>query len=86
LSEDGFKVVRVDCGIANIPLFRVDIPLSSESIQFGAKITRTELNNKVELRKILGLPCLPLGQHLGSRKIFKVLMICNNIDGISQTF
>ena len=41
-----------------------------------------ELNNKVELRKILGLLCLPLDQHLGSRKILKVLMICNNIDRI----
>ena len=82
LSKDGFKVVRVDCGIASIPLFRVDIPPSSESIQFGAKITRMELNDKVELRKILGLLCLSLGQHLGSRKILKVLMICNNIDRI----
>ena len=32
LSEDGFKVVGVDCGIASIPLFRVDILPSSESI------------------------------------------------------
>ena len=32
LSEDGFEVMRVDCGIASIFLFRIDIPLSSESI------------------------------------------------------
>ena len=35
LSEDGFevmRVMRVDCGIASIFLFRIDIPLSSESI------------------------------------------------------
>jgi len=32
LSEDGFEVVRVDCSIASIPLFRIDIPLSSESV------------------------------------------------------
>jgi len=32
LSEDGLKVVRVDCGIASIPLFRIDAPSSSESI------------------------------------------------------
>jgi len=32
LSEDGFEVVRVDCGMASISPFRIDIPLSSESI------------------------------------------------------
>ena len=32
LSEDWFEVVRVDYGIASIPPFRVDIPLSGESV------------------------------------------------------
>jgi len=58
LSKDGFEVVRVNCGIASIPLFRVDIPPSSESVWFGAKITRTKPDGKVELRKVLGPPCL----------------------------
>ena len=61
LSEDRFEVVRVDCDIASILLFRIDIPLSSESIQFGAKMTRIEPNDKVKLGKVLGLLCLPLG-------------------------
>jgi len=82
LSEDRLEVVRVDCSIASIPPFRIDIPLSSKSIWFGAKIIRTKPDNKVELRKVLGLPYLLLGQHLGSRKILKVFMIHNNIDGI----
>jgi len=82
LSENRFEVVRVDCSIASIPLFRIDVPLSSESVQFGAKTTRTEPNNKVELEKILGLSCLPLGQYLGSRKILKDFMIHNNVDEI----
>jgi len=86
LSENRFEVVRVDCGIASIPPFRVDILLSSKSIQFDAKMTRMEPDNKVELRKILRLLCLPLGQHLGSRKILKVFMIHNNVNGIGQTF
>ena len=50
--------MRVDCSIVSILLFRVDILLSSESIWFGAKITRMEPNNKIELRKILGPQCL----------------------------
>jgi len=61
LSEDWFEVVRVDCGIASIPSFRIDIPLSSESIQFSAKTIRIEPNDKVELRKVFGLLYLPLG-------------------------
>jgi len=86
LSEDGFEVVRVDCGVANIPLFRIDVPLSSESIQFCAKMTRVEPDDKVELGKVLRPLCLPPGQYLGSRKILKVLMIYKNVDGIGQTF
>jgi len=86
LNKDGFEVVRVDCGIASISPFRIDIPPSSESVWFSAKMTRTEPDNKVELEKVLGLLCLSLGQHLGSRKILKVFMICNNVDGIDQIF
>jgi len=26
LSKDGLEVVRVDCGVASIPPFRIDIP------------------------------------------------------------
>jgi len=82
LCKDGFKVVRIDCGVASIPPFRINIPLSSKSIQFGTKTTRTEPNDKVELREVLGPPHLPLGQYLSSRKVLKVFVICDNIDGI----
>jgi len=61
LSEDGFEVVRVDCGIASIFPFRIDIPLSSKSVQFGAKMTRAEPNDKVELEEVLRPLCLPPG-------------------------
>ena len=86
LSEDGLEVVRVDCGIASIPPFRIDVPSSSESIRFCAETTRTEPDDKVELGKVLGPPRLSPGQYLSSRKTLKVFMICNNIDGIGWTF
>ena len=86
LGEDRLEVVRVDCGVASIPLFRIDVPSSSESIQFCAETTRVEPDDKVELEEILGPPCLPPGQYLGSRKILKIFMICNNVDGIGRTF
>jgi len=53
LSEDWFEVMRVDYGIASILPFRIDILLSSESIWFGSKITRSEPDDKVELREVL---------------------------------
>ena len=86
LSKYGLEVVRVDCGIASIPPFRIDVPSSSESIRFCAEMTRAEPDGKIELGKVLGPPCLPLGQYLGSREIFKVLMIYNNVNGINWTF
>ena len=81
LSKDRFEVVRVDCNIASIPPFRIDVPLSSESIWFGAEITRVEPDDKVELGEVLGPLHLPLGQYLGSRKILKVLMIHTTLIG-----
>ena len=86
LSEDGLEDMRVDCSIASIPPFRIDVPSSSESIRFCAKMTRAEPDDKIELGKVLGPLHLPLGQYLGSRKILKVLMIHNNVNGIGRTF
>jgi len=86
LSEDGLEVVRVDCGIASIPPFRINVPSSSESIWFCAEMTRAEPDDKMELGEVLRPLRLPLGQYLGSRKILKVLMIHNNVDRIGRTF
>ena len=78
--------MRVDCGIASIPPFRIDVLSSSESIWFSAEMTRVEPDNKVELGEVLRPLYLSPGQYLGSRKILKVLMIHNNIDRIDRTF
>ena len=86
LSEDGLEVVRVDCGIASISPFRINILLSSENIQFSAEMTRVEPDDKIELEEVLGPPHLPPDQYLGSREILKVLMIHNNVDKIGWTF
>ena len=69
LSEDRLEVVRVDCGVASIPPFRIDIPLSSESIRFSAEMSRAEPDDKVELGEVLRPLHLPLGQYLSSREI-----------------
>ena len=86
LSEDELEVVRIDCSIFSILPFRIDIPSSSESIQFSAEMTRMEPDDKVELGEVLGPLRLSPGQYLGSREILKILMIHNNVDGIDRTF
>jgi len=82
LSEDRFQVVRVDCSVASILPFRIDILLFNESIWFSAKMTRVEPDDKVELGEILRPLCLPPDQYLSSRKILKVLIIHNNVNRI----
>ena len=86
LSKNGLEVIKVDCGIASIPPFRIDVPLSSKSIWFSTKMTRAESDDKIELGEVLRPPHLLPGQHLGSRKILKILMIYNNVNKIDQTF
>jgi len=75
-------IVRVDCGIASISSFRIDVPLFSKNVQFGVETTRIESDDKVELREILRLLCLSSGQYLGSGKVLKVFIICNNVNRI----
>jgi len=61
LSKDRLEVVRVDCGVASILLFWIDVPLSSESIWFGTETTRVKSDDKVELGEVLKPPHLFLG-------------------------
>ena len=82
LSEDWFGVVRVDCDITSISSFRIDIPPFSKSIWFDATMTRMKSDDKTELREILGPLCLSPSQYLSSRKVPKIFIICNNINGI----
>jgi len=53
--------VKVDYGIASIPLFEIDVILSSESVWFGAKMTRIKPDDKVELKEVFRPPHLSLG-------------------------
>ena len=83
LSEDWFEVVRINYSIASTLPFRIDILLFNKSIWFSTKTTRTEPDDKIELKEVLRLLHLPLDQYLGSRKILKILIICNNVNRIS---
>ena len=53
LREDGSEVLWVDHGVATIPLFRIDVPSSSECIRFCTKFSRAEPDDHVECGKVL---------------------------------
>ena len=57
------KILGVNLGIATIPLFGVDIPLSSESVQLGTKFSRMEMNDKIKFRQKFRPPGLLVGKY-----------------------
>ena len=75
ISEHWSKIVRVNSCIIPFPLFRVDVPSSSQCVRFGSEFSGTERNHEVEPREEFQptglLPC----QNFGSRKVFEVLVV-----------
>jgi len=55
------EVVRIDRSIANIFLFKINILSFSESIRLSSKLTRMEVDDKIELEEIFILSCLLTG-------------------------
>ena len=43
------EVVQIDMSVVLIPLFGVDIPVSSEGIRLSSEVSRAEVNNEVKL-------------------------------------
>ena len=58
-------VLWIDAGIVTIPLFKIDVPLSSECIRFGSKFSRAETDYEVESRKVFGPMCLSTHEDFG---------------------
>ena len=75
-------VARRDAeSVGTIPLFRVDVPTSSQRVGFRSQLSRSETNDHVELRKELRPAGLSTSEHLRSREVLKVLMVSNDING-----
>ena len=47
------KILWVDSGEALIPLFGVDVPLSSQGVGFSTKFPGSETNDQIELTEVL---------------------------------
>ena len=85
LGKDGAKIVRINRGIITSPLFRVDIPSSSESIRFGTQMARMETDNKIEGGKELGPVHLTPSGNLSSSEVLKIFVIGNDINQVACT-
>ncbi len=86
LSENRPEIVRVDCCVLTIPLFWIDIPSSSECIWFSSKFPQLELDYQIELGEIFRPLDLLSGKNLGGRKVFKILVVCNNVNRVHGAF
>jgi hypothetical protein len=77
--------MRIRTGVATIPLFRVDVPSSSEGIGLATEPSRPEPKDKVEGGKELGQPSLPASQELGRSKIFQIFVIRDHVNRGNRT-
>jgi hypothetical protein len=80
LGENQLEVVRVDTSIVLIPLFGVDIPVSSEDIRLHAKLSGAETNDHIELGEELQPAGLPPSQEFSSHKVLQVFVVGDHID------
>ena len=85
-SEHGSVVLRIDSSIVAIPLFRIDVPLSSKSVRFGSEFSRTETDDEVESGKIFGPMCLSTCEDFGRGEVLEILVISDYIDGVAGIF
>ena len=74
------EVVRIDASIVLIPLFGVDVPVSSEGIRLSSKVSGVETNDKVELGEELRPVGLLPSQELGGCKVFQVLVVGDDVN------
>ena len=57
-SEYRAVFLWINTGIVAIPLFKIDIPSSSECVGFGSEFSRMEMDYEIESGKVFGPTCL----------------------------
>jgi hypothetical protein len=83
LTEYWTEVLQVDMGVCVIPFFRVDV---LQSIGLGSQLPEVELDDKIELREVFRPSDLVACQQVCGREVFKVLVVCNNINQSHHSF
>ena len=64
-SEYQVIVLWIDTGIVTIPLFKIDVPLSSECVGFGSEFSGVEMDYEIESGKVFGPMCLSTCEDFG---------------------
>ena len=72
--------MRIHAGVAATPLFRVDVPSSSQSVRFCTELTRTETDDEIKSGEKLGPASLATGKEFSSAEIFQVLVVGDDVD------
>ena len=86
MSKHWTEVAHINGSIVAISPFRVDVPLSSQRVGFGAQSPRTETDDKIELGKVFGPTGLLSGKNLGRGEVLKVFMIHDHVDQSTGAF
>ena len=84
-SEYQAKVLWVGSGIVAIPLFKIDVPSSSQHVGFCPKLPGMEANDKVESGKVFRPSRLATHEDLGHGKILEVPVVSDDINGCAGT-
>ena len=85
MSENWAKIDRVNFSIVIISPFWVHIPTSCKGVGFGTESARAETDNQIELREEFRPMSLMTCQNLGGTEIFKIFVVCDNINRDSGT-
>ena len=80
------EVVQIDVSIVLIPLFGVDVPVSSEGIRLSSEASRVEANNEVELGEELQPVDLLPSQEFGGCKVLRVLVVSDDVNQSCRAF
>ena len=79
------KVLWVGSGIVTIPLFKIDVPSSSQHVRFCLKLPRMEANDEIKSGKVFSPSHLAMCEDLGHVKVLEVPVVSDDINGCTGT-
>ena len=80
MGKHQLEILQVHLSIATIPLFGIDVPLSSQGVGLSTKLTRAKSNGQIELRKILRPPGLLTGENLRGEEALEIFVVSDDVD------
>jgi hypothetical protein len=78
--------MRVDSSVVLIPLFRVDVPASSEGVRLRTEFPRTETDDEIELVEVFRPVHLTAREHLRGGEVLEIFVVCDDVNRGGGTF